>query len=194
MRSPVAWTLLGLVIERPGYGYQLLKRFEREYGDVLPLSSESHVYTALNALRDRGLIEALPTAEVVDPDAERQPRPRYRATRTGVQGYQNWLRAQVLEDRRQARLFARQLAVFARDPVVALEIIGCLEQAFLQEARQARLVSREDAHSGGSGLAGELVSEESRLVSQAKLVWAEYARGRFEVLRQRESHGDGPVA
>ena len=54
IRSPVYWALIGLVIERPSYGYELLKRFEREYGQMLPLSSESHVYRALTSCRSRG--------------------------------------------------------------------------------------------------------------------------------------------
>ena len=35
MQSPVNWALLGLVIERPSYAYELAKRFERTYGSVL---------------------------------------------------------------------------------------------------------------------------------------------------------------
>src|SRR5271168_3961392 len=78
MRSPVNWALLGLVIERPSYGYELVKRFQREYEDVLPLSSESHVYTALKALERRGLIEETPGK-----GGGRQPKPCYHATATG---------------------------------------------------------------------------------------------------------------
>lgn len=194
MRSPVYWALLGLVIDRPGlYGYQLVKRFEREYGDVLPLSSDSHIYTALNVLQSRGLIEATPGAEVVESGGERQPKPRYRATDEGALGYQDWLRAQVGKDRRQARLFARQLAFLAHNPTAALEIIGCLEQASLEEAGHAKAGSAEGVHSEGmSGLADELESQESRLVSGAKLEWVDYARSRFEVLR-REACSDGPA-
>jgi DNA-binding PadR family transcriptional regulator len=195
MRSPVYWALLGLVIDRPGlYGYQLVKRFEREYDDVLPLSSNSHIYTALNALRSRGLIEVVAKTGVVESDGERQPKPRYRATSEGSRGYQDWLCAQVGKDLRQARLFARQLAVLARDPTAALGIIGCLEEASLQEARHAKADSVERAHSDeGPGLADELESRERRLLWGAKLEFADYARSRFETLRQREACSGGPV-
>ena len=58
MRSPINWALLGLVIQRPSYGYELVQRFERTYEDALELSSPSQVYTALDALSaqvaDRG--------------------------------------------------------------------------------------------------------------------------------------------
>src|ERR1700731_3478506 len=55
MQSHVNWALLGLVIERPSYAYELAQRFERTYDGSLALSSVSHVYTALRALQDRGL-------------------------------------------------------------------------------------------------------------------------------------------
>ncbi len=49
MRSPINWGVLGLLIERPGYGYDLFHRFERTYGELLELSSPSQIYKALNA-------------------------------------------------------------------------------------------------------------------------------------------------
>src|ERR1700733_5762571 len=60
MHSPVNWALLGLVIERPSYAYELAHRFERTYEGALSLSSVSHVYTALATLRDRGLVQEVP--------------------------------------------------------------------------------------------------------------------------------------
>ena len=72
MRSPVNWAVLGLMIERPSYGYEILQRFERNYGELLRLSSPSQIYTALDSLADRGMIEA--TAETAPDVASRQPR------------------------------------------------------------------------------------------------------------------------
>ena len=181
IRSPIYWALLGLVIERPSYGYELLKRFEREYGQMLPLSSESHVYRALNVLQGRGLIEEVLTASAGA--SERQPRPRYQSTIDGLRGYRDWLIARVRQDHRPSRLFARELAVFAREPDVALEIIDCCEQACA--GPHAPFGARDDGDADGEltcGLAARLVSEESRLTMQATLPWVSYARGEFEAL------------
>src|ERR1017187_4710028 len=82
MHSPVNWALLALVIERPSYAYELAQRFERTYGEVLSLSSVSHVYTALAALRSRELIEELPGTRT-----GAQPKPRYHATESGMELY-----------------------------------------------------------------------------------------------------------
>ena len=52
MRSPVNWAVLGLTIERPSYGYEILQRFERNYGELLKLSSPSQIYKALDSLME----------------------------------------------------------------------------------------------------------------------------------------------
>jgi hypothetical protein len=49
MRSPVGWSVLGLLVQRPSHGYEVAKRFESTYGEELKLSSVSHVYPVLNA-------------------------------------------------------------------------------------------------------------------------------------------------
>src|ERR1700686_2678289 len=100
MQSAVHWALLGLVIERPSYGYELAHRFEHAYAGMLHLSGISYVYTALDTLQRRGLIE-----EIAGTRAGRQPKPRYRATSEGVLAYQERLTEQIQEDMRRARLF-----------------------------------------------------------------------------------------
>jgi DNA-binding PadR family transcriptional regulator len=183
---------LGLVIERSGYGYDLLKRFEREYGDLLPISSESHIYTALNVLEREGLIEQLPAEVANETRIGRQPKPHYRSTPEGVDGYRKWVMAQVRSDRLQSSLFVRQLAVFAREPEVALQIIECYRQACLEEAQNGSTPGasqQDDPH----GLAARLSSEESRLAMEARLPWISYARRQFEALSEAKMPSDEPA-
>jgi DNA-binding PadR family transcriptional regulator len=190
MRSPVYWALLGLVIERPGYGYDLLKRFEREYGDLLPISSESHIYTALNVLERGGLIEQVPP-DGVPAASGRQPRPHYRATSEGVEGYRRWLMGQVRNDRLQASLFVRQLAVFARKPEAALEIIERYRQACLEEAQNASIVCANGSHGDDpAGLVARLSAEERRLAMESRLPWVAFARRQFEALSEAKISAD----
>jgi DNA-binding PadR family transcriptional regulator len=178
MQSAVHWALLGLVIERPSYGYELAHRFEHAYAGMLHLSGVSYVYTALDTLQRRGMIE-----ELAGTRAGRQPKPSYRATVEGVRSYQERLTAQIQEDLRRSRLFARQLAVFAQEPEMALEIIERYGQACLEEAGGAPLPTAADPPPDAiSGLASRLVSEESRLSLEAKLPWVEYARREFKAL------------
>jgi DNA-binding PadR family transcriptional regulator len=187
MTSPVNWALLGLVIERPDYGYKLRQRFEDAYGEVLPICSESHVYTGLNALETRGLIEQDPEAPAVRTGTDRQPKPRYRATSKGLGSYRQRMLAQVQEDRRHSRLFIRQLALFKREPEVALQILEHLRSACLAEASRTPLIASASTEIGEApGLAERLAAEDSRLAMEAKLPWIDYARREFQALAGRD--------
>jgi DNA-binding PadR family transcriptional regulator len=180
MHSPVNWALLGLVIERPSYAYELAQRFERTYAEVLSLSSVSHVYTALAALKARSLIEELPGTRT-----GRQPKPRYRATQQGLLDYGEWLVSHVGEERRRQRLFVLQLATLTRDPRAALQILVRYEQACLAEAQATPLPSpRATAPDGPAELAARLTAEDSRLALGAKLEWVQYARAQLTTLAE----------
>ena len=66
----VKHAVLGLVIERPGYGYELIQRLEQRIEGWRP--SETAVYPALRSLRAEGMIrarEAPPTAASSPPTA-----------------------------------------------------------------------------------------------------------------------------
>jgi DNA-binding PadR family transcriptional regulator len=178
MQSAVHWALLGLVIERPSYGYELAQRFEHAYAGMLQLSGVSYVYTALDTLQYRSMIEEIPGTRT-----GRQPKPRYRATSEGVRSYQERLIAQMHEDLRRSRLFARQLAAFAQEPEMALDVIERYGQACLEEAGETPVPApAEGGASAASGLASRLVSEERRLALEARLPWIDYARREFKAL------------
>lgn len=181
MRSPVSWALLGLVIQRPSYGYELVQRFERTYGDALELSSPSQVYVSIDALKRRGLIEEIPPPEEAEPGVVRQPKPHYRATEAGVGDYRKWLISLAGEQRRRSRMFARQVSVLG--PEDALAVLEHCELAYLDEACEAppkvtgsRLLDRLE------GLAMRLQWEEDRLAVGAMLSWIDYARRELKEL------------
>ncbi len=181
MHSPVNWALLGLVIERPSYAYELAQRFERTYEGVLALSSISHVYTALSALKDRGLVE-----EVAGTRTTRQPKPHYRATPEGLAEHRAWLLSQLGEDLRRQRLFVLQLSSLMRDPHEALEVLEDYEQRCLEHA--TRNGASGDAEP--TALAERLAAEENRLAIGAKLDWVQYTR---RELKRRASADASPL-
>jgi DNA-binding PadR family transcriptional regulator len=182
MRSPVNWAVLGLTIERPSYGYEILQRFERNYGDLLKLSSPSQIYSALDSLRERGMIEA--TSEPSPDVASRQPKLHYRATEDGIRLYQEHLVGQAEEDRRRSSLFARELAALA--PAGALAVLGHYEQTCLARATKAQPQDVEPAARDASPtLADRLAAEEERLSMEAKLPWIEYARRELHAMADR---------
>ncbi len=176
MQSAVNWALLGLVIERPSYAYELAQRFERTYEGVLSLSSVSHAYTALGSLRERGLVEGVPGTR-----KGRHPKPSYKATTEGMEHYCEWLLAQVSEDRRRQRLFLLQLAPLIRNPHAATEILDRYERVCLTEATTA-VPARGLQGSGQEALLTRLAKEEQRLAVGAKLEWLAYARAQIRAL------------
>jgi DNA-binding PadR family transcriptional regulator len=186
MRSPVGWGVLGLLIERTGYGYDLVSRFERTYSDTIELSSPSQIYKALTALEDRGLIEKVPQQQSTLEEL-RQPKPHYRATAAGLRDYQDWLLVQVTQERQRSSLFAIQLAML--EPGVALALLDRCEQTYLSQQTTAG----ETSLGGASTLAGRLVAEVKRLEAGQTLKWTEYARRELQAAlaarAEREARG-----
>jgi len=188
MRSPVNWVLLGLVVERQSYGYELAHRMRRLYGDLLPLSSDSRVYSALDALLSRGLIEEASERRVAAAGSRRQPKVPYRATAQGVEGYKEWLTAQMCEGRLRSQMIVRQLAVICqREPEAALEVIDSFEQAYFEEATNTPIPPQENstADGGVSAVGVRLEAEERRLAMGAALSWIAYARSEIRALAGR---------
>jgi len=176
MHSQVNWSLLGLVIKRPSYAYELAKRFERTYEGVLSISSVSHIYTALAALKDRSLIE-----QVTGAGSEAQRKPIYRATAHGIEEYRGWLLGQLGEDRRRQQLFVLQLAALMGDPEAALGILSDYEQECEEEKTKTRTRERtNETVEANGGLVARLLAEEQGLVLDAKLTWARYAQRELE--------------
>lgn len=181
MQSPVNWALLGVVIARPSYAYELAQRFDRTYDGALSLSSTSHVYTALRSLLERELIEEVPGS-----GTGRQPKPCYRATAEGLGHYRRWLIGQVSEERRRQRLFAIELAALMSEPELAREVIDGYEQACIEEAGEDTLGPRGDgADDPGMHLAARLAGEENRLALGARLAWVQYVRRELRAIAER---------
>lgn len=184
MRSTVNWALLGLIIERPSYAYDLAQRFERRYGTVLSLSNIGHVYTALGALESRNLVEEIPGTR-----EGRQPRPRYRASETGVREYGRWLATQAGEDRKRSQMFVLALAALTGRPEQLLEVISDYEQTWLAYGAGTHIERTEagddESLDALAALLRRLTDEESRLAVGAKLAWIEYARQELAKLRRR---------
>ncbi|HEY5343370.1 MAG TPA: PadR family transcriptional regulator [Solirubrobacteraceae bacterium] len=186
MHSPVNWALLGLIVERPSYAYELAQRFERTYGDALSLSSVSHAYVALGTLKERGLVE-----ELAGTRTGRQPKPHYRATVAGMEEYHAWLIGQVAEERKRQQVFLLQLTALTRDSAKAVEILDAYEGACLDENSATRIPAGEDgAPDDARVLQARLIAEEKRLAIGAKIAWARFARSEIKALSMRARPGN----
>lgn len=184
MRSPINWSLLGLVIQRASYGYELIQRFERAYGGALELSSPSQIYAALDVLERRGLVEQLPATETNE--SSRQPKPHYRVTAVGRAAYVDWLVSHVQNEQRRSLLFVHQIAVLP--PADALEVIERCERECLKAATAE--IGRKSEDPDQTRLASRLADEETRLAIDARLAWIEYARRHLRSLKAAAPAGE----
>jgi DNA-binding PadR family transcriptional regulator len=196
MRSAVNWAVLGLVIERPSYGYELFQRLERRYGGVLdpPISQ---IYAALNALERAELIEPLPEDERVllpddglRPAAKRQPKVHYRATASGARAFREWVAEQMRDDPRHLELLRRIAGTAAAgiDRTGTMRaLVDAYERACVEEASLLPLPPARDAATPAAA-AGELVERlvlaARRGLLDAHFAWIAYARKEIDAFEQ----------
>ena len=82
------YAILGLVIERPGYGYQLAQRLEERFGSSA--FAPSGVYSALDQLSRDEFVRA--ASEMgLGPARRAAPRMIYEATDQGVNHFEEWI-------------------------------------------------------------------------------------------------------
>lgn len=175
IRSPVYRAVLGLIIERPSYGYELVQRFERTYGDVLNLSSPSQIYTALDTLARKSLIEELPTTPARQGGVVRQPKPHYRATKAGEESFQQRLLSRPDEDENRWKLFVKDLERLG--PQAALTVIAGNLKIYLENSATPPLSDDRPL-----SLADRVAAEGSRLTVGARVQLFEYMRDKFKAL------------
>jgi DNA-binding PadR family transcriptional regulator len=187
MRSPIHWAVLGLLIERPGHGYDLFQRFDSAYAGAIELSSHSQINGALKALEQRGMIERLP-AGGASPDARAQPRTLYRPTAKGLGDYEQWLNSWSPRSADAPGVFARQVA--ALPTATALVAIERFEQACLSETSSIRVArTQASAPSNAQELQARMVAEEKHLALAAKIQWARYARSQIKAFSIARADG-----
>lgn len=179
LRSPVNFAVLGLVIERPSYGYELLKRLQSRYGELLEVRSPSHVYAALDRLQGEGLVEGL-AVPVAPADAPaRQPKVNYRATAAGGFAYRQWIAERLHDDDERVELLGRLIAVGIRDLDGLNDLLDRYDAQCVAASQRIPLAQRLPAGSGKESPAEvvrRLVTEERRFVLEGQLRWIDYAR------------------
>ena len=184
LTSPIYWAVLGLVIERPSYAYELAHRFERMHEGALSISSTSHVYVALRALEDRGFADVS-----VETRGSAQPRRRWEATPLGISEHANWVVSQVQDERRRQRVLIAQLGALAQNPTEALAALDAYEEACVREIADAPPAGADEGP-GTTRLVARLTAEETRLTLAARLRWLQYARAQLLSLAESREPSD----
>ena len=192
MTSVVNWTLLGLIIERPSYGLELYKRYERMYSDLLPISESSHVYAGLNELERRSYIQEVRVPRAALASVGRQPKLHYQATPAGIRSYIDWLVAQADVERRRQALWVRQLAIFADEPSMALHVLGRFRSQYLQGTTDDPPSS--PVPGSRDQLIEELLDKRQRIAGGGMLSWLKHAIATFEARARSVARDDSAQA
>jgi DNA-binding PadR family transcriptional regulator len=158
--------ILALVIEKPSYGYELHKRFERRFGEFLS-TSLANVYDALGRLEDDEYVEVAGHS-----GARGRPRVNFRATTKGIDTHLSWLAERLREDPQRFPLLSRLASTSLRRTDAKLKVIDRFVEDSSQEARQIAMPECDDE------LLWDLFIELHRRMVTAQLEWGAYARSK----------------
>ncbi|HEX4483297.1 MAG TPA: helix-turn-helix transcriptional regulator [Solirubrobacteraceae bacterium] len=180
--------VLGLVIERPGYGYQLAQRLEERFGSSG--FAPSGVYSALDQLSRDELVRS--AGEMGAGRARRAaPRTIYEATEGGVEHFETWMLDPTptppLRDELHMKIALCRPGNVPRliDAVAGQELV-CLGR--LQDLK--RLGEQTASARDWSRLMGTLAAEAEIAFWNSRIEWLQNARELLEQLR--DEHETSP--
>jgi DNA-binding PadR family transcriptional regulator len=171
----IKYAVLGLIVERRGYGYDLVHRLHTRLGPAWQLSS-SAVYTALDTLEAEHLIEGsvrtVPKADEPRP-SRRSGRVVYQATTKGEAAFRAWL--QQTDSAREPIRSELLLKIALADAHAAPALIEAVEHEAWRVRQLQTTCSAAEGH-GASRLVTAAVS--ARLDSE--LEWLGEVRAELE--------------
>lgn len=178
MSSLVDYTVLGLLIEKPSYGYEVSERLERRFGDLVEGSSQSNIYAVLKRLEREAMIER--TGIEVASGTEGRPRIYFRATGNGAGLFRGWLAERMRDDQGRSELLRRLVALGVRRVDAMLEVIDRYEQECMEAQRAVKPEQEGSSPTADreTELIKDLLAEERRRTLAAQVGWADYARSR----------------
>jgi DNA-binding PadR family transcriptional regulator len=177
----IKYALLGLLREKPDYGYHLRKRFEDRLGAVWRLNA-GQVYQALQALVKTGLAnEVIDDRTGADPGALRSRR-LYALTAKGEQLLERWLqrspaRAHPVRDETLLRLLV--IPADGHDEA-ARQIDKLLRVHRRYAARLLAAKHKLPASAERTQLVREISVEAALLHAEAHVKWLELAQRRLQ--------------
>jgi DNA-binding PadR family transcriptional regulator len=172
--SPLKGAILGLVLERPGHGYDLGARLGARLGPTWAIDPK-RLYRMLDQLERAGLIAG--TVER-DPENPRQHRTVYRATDLAPEALRLWLETLAPREPTRAEIQAKVAAAREQDAPQLLLALRCYETECLELLRRGAgppLPVRS-----WMGLVMEIVRDASDAQLRGEVEWAKRARRRIE--------------
>jgi DNA-binding PadR family transcriptional regulator len=174
--------VLGLVIERPGYGYQLAQRLDERF--AASGFAPSGVYSALDQLSRDELVRS---AGEMGPGPARRAAPRtiYEATEEGVDHFEAWMLDPSPAPPLRDELHMKIALCRPRNVPRLIEMVGSQEIVCLGRLQDLKQLT-EDASTSSrdwSGLMRLLAAEAEVAFWNARIEWLQNARELLEQLR-----------
>lgn len=178
------YAVLGLVIERPGYGYQLAQRLEERFGSSA--FAPSGVYSALDQLsrdefvRSAGELGAGPARRAA-------PRTIYEATDEGVDHFEGWMLGSSPTPPLRDELHMKIALCRPRNLPRLIDMVYGQELACMGRLRDLKQISEGEAAGEAqewSRLMQVLARDAEVAMWKARIEWLQTARELLERLRE----------
>jgi DNA-binding PadR family transcriptional regulator len=177
------YAVLGLVIERPGYGYQLAQRLEDRFGSSG--FAPSGVYSALDQLSRDDFIRS--AGEMGAGPAKRAaPRTIYEATEEGVDHFEAWMLAACPAPPLRDELHMKIALCRPSNLPRLIEMVYGQELACMGRLRDLKQRAEEDPADPQewSSLMRTLARDAEVATWNARIEWLQSARELLEQLRE----------
>jgi DNA-binding PadR family transcriptional regulator len=177
------YAVLGLVIERPGYGYQLAQRLEDRFDSSG--FAPSGVYSALDQLsRDEFVRSAGEMG--AGPARRAAPRTIYEATREGIEHFDSWMLTSSPTPPLRDELHMKIALCRREDLPRLIELVYGQELACLSRLRDLKQRAEDeptDIHEW-TPLMRSLLRDAEVALWNGRIEWLQAARELFEQLRE----------
>jgi DNA-binding PadR family transcriptional regulator len=172
--SPLKGAILGLVLERPGHGYDLGARLRARLGPTWAIDPK-RLYRMLDQLERANLISG---AVERDPENPRQHRTVYSATDSAPEALRLWLETLAPREPTRVEIQAKVAAARAQD---APQLLLALRQ-YERECLELLRVGSEQPLPARSwlGLVMDIVRDAADVHLRAEIEWAKRTRRRIE--------------
>ncbi len=176
--SPVTGVLLGLLLERPGYGYELAQRMNERMGPAWKLTTSS-IYPVLERLENEQLVSR--TVKDMPGRQRQRERVMYHATAAAETAFVQWLARPARKEPVRTELLAKIAVARPVDAPRLLEALDEYERDCLSLLETA--ADGEPPLNGESpwlALLAELIQGATGEHLRAELEWIRFARTRIE--------------
>jgi DNA-binding PadR family transcriptional regulator len=185
--------VLGLVIERPGYGYQLAQRLDERFGSSG--FAPSGVYSALDQLSRDDLVRS--AGEMgAGPARRAAPRTIYEATDEGIDHFEAWMLDPSPAPPLRDELHMKIALCRPRNLPRLIDMLAGQEQVCLGRLQDLKRLTQHDAAASRdwSALMRMLATEAEVAFWNSRIEWLQNARVLLEQLRDEHEVAGGASA